>query len=474
MKPTKLLLTLPLIACATSVAAKSKQPNVIVIMADDQGYQDLGCYGSPLIKTPAIDKMAAEGMRLTDFYQTSSVSSASRAGLLTGILNTRNGVPKVFWPNQDGMPSEQVTIAEMLKECGYTTACIGKWHLGDTKGHMPTDQGFDEFYGIPFSNDMFIGNQHSISKKAIFGEGWDREKTKDAQKKTASGGIGKARKLDLHYKVPLVEGTEIIEFPVDQSTLTRKYFDRAIKFVTKSAKADTPFFTYITPAMPHIPLFASEQFRGKSARGLYGDCIEELDWNVGRLLEALDKAGISENTIIIYTSDNGPWLQKKEEGGSAAPLRGGKFLYYDGGVRVPCVIKWAGTIPAGTVSDAVVRSVDFLPTFVAQAGGKVTHRVDGQDISKFLSNPNKVKGLDEYVYVNNGKVIGIRKGDWIYLPFTGKGGNAEAPELFNIKENLAENKNLHASNPAKVAELKKLFDAHVAANPVPEQDAKKK
>ncbi|MFI3302590.1 MAG: sulfatase-like hydrolase/transferase, partial [Rikenellaceae bacterium] len=209
MKPTKLLLTLPLVAVATTAAAKSKQPNVIVIMADDQGYQDLGCYGSPLIKTPAIDKMATEGMRLTDFYQTSSVSSASRAGLLTGILNTRNGVPKVFWPNQDGMPSEQITIAEMLKEQGYTTACIGKWHLGDTKGHMPTDQGFDEFYGIPFSNDMFIGNQHKISKKATFGEGWDLAKTKEAQKKTASGGIGKARKQDLHYKVPLVEGVEI-------------------------------------------------------------------------------------------------------------------------------------------------------------------------------------------------------------------------------------------------------------------------
>ncbi len=464
MKPTTLLLTLPLVAAPALLQAKSKQPNIIVIMADDQGYQDLGCYGSPLIKTPAIDKMAAEGMRLTDFYQTSSVSSASRAGLLTGILNTRNGVPKVFWPNEDGMPSEQITIAELLKEQGYVTACIGKWHLGDTKGHMPTNQGFDEFYGVPFSNDMFIGAQHTFSKSVIFGEGWDLEKAKGDQKKTATGGIGKARKVGLQYKIPLVEGVEIVEYPVDQSTLTRKYFDRAIDFVTKSAEAETPFFTYITPAMPHIPLFASEQFLGKSERGLYGDCIEELDWNVGRLLDALDEAGLSENTIVIYTSDNGPWLQKKEEGGSADPVRGGKFLYYDGGVRVPCVIKWAGTIPAGTVSDAVVRSIDLLPTFVSCAGGKVAHRVDGQDISKFLANPKKTKGLDEYVYVNNGVVIGVRKGDWVYLPMTGTGRKPENPELFNIKENMAEDKNIIGSHPEKEAELKALFEAHVANN----------
>ncbi|MFR9591847.1 MAG: sulfatase [Rikenellaceae bacterium] len=461
MKPTKLLLTLPLVACSTTLVAKSKQPNIIVIMADDQGYQDLGCYGSPLIKTPAIDKMAAEGMRLTDFYQTSSVSSASRAGLLTGVLNSRNGVPKVFWPNEDGMPCDQITIAEMLKEQGYTTACIGKWHLGDTQGHMPCDQGFDHFYGIPFSNDMFIGAHQTFADKVLFGEGWDLEKAKEAQRKTTKGGIGNARKQDLHYKVPLVEGNEIIEYPVDQTTLTRKYFDRAIEFVTRNGDAETPFFTYITPAMPHIPLYASDQFKGKSARGLYGDCIEELDWNIGRLLDALDEAGLSENTLIIYTSDNGPWLQKKEEGGSSDPLRGGKFLYYDGGVRVPCVMKWTGTIPEGTVSDAVVRSIDFLPTFVGYAGGKVTHRVDGQDISKFISNPKKTKGLDEYVYVNNGRVIGVRKGDWIYLPFSGKGGKADEPELFNIKEDISEGNNLIASNPEKLAELKSLFEAHV-------------
>ncbi len=473
MKPTKLLtLTLPLVACSTTLVAKQKQPNVIVIMADDQGYQDLGCYGSPLIKTPAIDKMASEGMRLTDFYQTSSVSSASRAGLLTGRLNTCNGVPKVFWPNEDGMPAEQLTIAELLKEQGYTTACVGKWHLGDTPGHMPTDQGFDEFYGIPFSNDMFIGNQHTFSKDVVFLEGWTLEQAKGDQEKTKKGGIGQARKNGLAYKVPLVEGCEIVEYPCDQATLTRRYFDRAIEFAKKNAEADQPFFTYVTPAMPHIPLFASEQFRGKSARGLYGDCIEELDWNVGRLLDALDEAGISENTIIIYTSDNGPWLQKNEEGGSAAPLRGGKFLYYDGGVRVPCVMKWAGTIPAGTVSDAVVRSVDFLPTFLGLAGGKASHRLDGQDISSFLKNPKKTKGLDEYVYVNNGKVIGVRKGDWIYLPYTGTGSKPENPELFNIRENMAENENVISSNPEKLAELKLLFEKHLANNPQADTEAK--
>ncbi len=469
MKPTKLLLTLPLVACSTSLMAKQKQPNVIVIMVDDQGYQDLGCYGSPLIKTPAIDKMASEGLRLTDFYQTSSVSSASRAGLLTGRLNSRNGAPKVFWPNEDGLPCEELTIAELLKEEGYTTACVGKWHLGDTPDHMPTNQGFDEFFGIPFSNDMFIGNQHTFSKDVVFREGWTLEQAKGDQEKTKKGGIGVARKHGLAYKVPLVEGREIVEYPCDQSTLTRRYFDRAIAFMQKNVEADQPFFTYITPAMPHIPLFASEQFKGKSARGLYGDCIEEIDWNVGRLLTALDEAGISENTIVIYTSDNGPWLQKEAEGGSADPLRGGKFVYYDGGVRVPCIIKWDGTVPAGTVSDAVVRSVDFLPTFVGYAGGKPTHKLDGRDISKFLSNPKKTKGLDEYVYVNNGRVIGVRKGEWIYLPYTGTGSKKDHPELFNIKEDISEKSNVIASNPEKLAEMKVLFDKHVADSPQPEQ-----
>ncbi len=471
---TKLLLTLPALALTTAAVAKQSQPNVIVIMADDQGYQDLGCYGSPKIKTPAIDKMASEGMRLTDFYQSSAVSSASRAGLLTGRHNTRNGVPKVFWPNENGMPSEEITMAEMLKEQGYATACVGKWHLGDKKGHMPMEQGFDEYYGIPYSNDMYITNQHGYSKDVVFREGWTMERANADKIAVAKGRIKGAREAGCYQKVPLFEGFEIVEYPCDQTTLTRRYFDRAIDFVERNVKDKKPFFAYITPAMPHIPLHASEQFKGKSERGLYGDCIEELDWNIGRLLEALDKEGISKNTIVIYTSDNGPWLAKKADGGTALPLRGGKFQWYDGGVRVPCIIKWEGTVPAGTVSDAIVRSVDFLPTFVGYAGGKISHRIDGKDISKFLANPKKTAGLDEYVYINNARVIGVRKGDWVYLPFTGKGGNPNSPELFNIRKDISEKENVIAANPKVLEEMKALFEKHVADNPKPAVVAKKK
>ncbi|MFI3264288.1 MAG: sulfatase-like hydrolase/transferase [Rikenellaceae bacterium] len=464
MKPTKLLLTLPLLACSTTLMAKQKQPNIIIIMSDDQGYQDLSCYDSPLIKTPVIDKMASEGLRLTDFYQSASVSSASRAGLLTGRLNSRNGVPKVYFPNENGIPTEEITIAEMLRESGYATACFGKWHLGDAEECMPLSKGFDEYFGIPYSNDMYISPLIPISENINFRDGYTMEIAVEEQKISAKG-RGIAIKNKLRYKSPLVEGGEVIEFPCDQATLTRRYFDRAIEFVKKNK--NQPFFTYITPAMPHDPLFASDQFLGTSERGLYGDCVEEIDWNIGRLLETLEEEGLLENTIIVFTSDNGPSLAHGEGGGSALPLRDGKFKHYEGGVRVPFIIKWDGTIPAGVVSDAVVRSIDLFPTIMHYAGVKsITHHLDGKNISIFLENPKKCKGLDEYVYVKDGNIVGVRKGDWIYLPYSGSvlmDGKGEA-ELFNIKENIAEDENLIESNPKILAEMKALFEAHLADN----------
>ncbi len=461
MKTANLLLTLPLLACTTTLAAKQKQPNVIIIMSDDQGYQDLSCYNSPLIKTPVLDKMATEGIRLTDFYQSASVSSASRAGLLTGRLNSRNGVPKVYFPNENGLPVEEITIAEALKGQGYATACFGKWHLGDAEEHMPLNQGFDEYFGIPYSNDMYISPLIPISKDVDFRDGYTMEMAEE-YKKISAKGRGIAIKSGLRNKSPLIEGGEVIEYPCDQTTLTRRYFDRAIEFVKKNS--DKPFFTYITPAMPHDPLHASDQFLGTSQRGLYGDCVEEIDWNIGRLLETLEQEGLMENTIIIFTSDNGPSLAHGEHGGSALPLRDGKFRHYEGGVRVPFIVKWEGVIPSGVVSNAVVRSVDLFPTIMHYAGVEVEQRLDGKNISKFLENPKKIKGLDEYVYVKDGEVVGVRKGDWIYLPYSGsvlKNGKGE-PELFNIKENIAEDVNVIDSNPKKLAELKALFEAHVA------------
>lgn len=371
---SRALAFLPMLTCAGLMQAQHK-PNIVIIFTDDQGYQDLGCYGSPLIQTPAIDGMAREGLKLTDFYVSASVSSASRAGLLTGRLNTRNGVKGVFFPESEGMPSEEITLAEALKEQGYATGCFGKWHLGDLKGHLPTDQGFDKYFGIPYSNDMYIGPSQKFASNAVFREGYTLSEAKADQDFVRNAPNRATIKKKLNSVSPLFEGDEIIEYPCDQSTTTRRYFDKAIEFVGQNK--EKPFFVYITPSMPHIPLFASEQFRGKSKRGLYGDVVEEIDWNVGRFLNYLDQQGLAESTLVIFASDNGPWLGYKEDSGSADPLRGGKFSYYEGGVRVPCILRWKGTIPAGVTSDAIIASIDLFPTIMhyARVAGRLGRRL---------------------------------------------------------------------------------------------------
>lgn len=364
--------------------AKILTPNVIIIMTDDQGYQDLGCYGSPLIKTPCIDKMAKEGLVLTDYYVSSSVSSASRAGLMTGKLNTKNGIPGVLWPGEDGLADSEITIAEALKTKGYVTACFGKWHLGDTEGHLPTGHGFDEYLGIPYSNDMYIGPTQKLSDKIVFREGFDRAKTLKAQE-IVRNNKKLIRKNKLNNLVPLLKQNEIIEYPCDQSTLTRRYFDNAIDFVERYL--NSPFFLYITPNMPHTPLDASKQFMGKSERGLYGDAIEEIDWNVGRLLDYLDEKGLSENTLVVFTSDNGPWLGRGEHGGSAFPLRDGKFSQYEGGVRTPCIIRWKNQVKPGQKSSNMFASIDWFPTIISLAGAdEIKHEIDGINQKDFLKD----------------------------------------------------------------------------------------
>ena len=449
----KRLIIYPLLFSAGLLQARQK-PNVIIILTDDQGYQDVGCYGSPLIQTPSIDRMAEEGLRLTDFYASASVSSASRAGLLTGRLNTKNGVKGVFFPESEGMPSEEITLAEALKEQGYATGCFGKWHLGDLKGHLPTDQGFDTYYGIPYSNDMYIAPSQQFSPEAVFKEGYTLSKAKEDQEFVRVSSRAAVKKR-MNNASPLFEGDRIIEYPCDQATTTRRYFDRAIQFSEQNR--NLPFFVYITPSMPHVPLAVSEPFKGKSKRGIYGDAVEEIDWNVGRLLDYLDEEGLSENTLIIYASDNGPWLSCKEDGGSADPLRGGKFSYYEGGVRVPCIIRWEGVVPAGVTSDAIVANIDFFPTILHYAGCDTFKReIDGINIAPFLENPS-LRLRDEYVYVKRGEVHGIRKGNWIYLPETGgsKFKEGDMPELFNVKQDVGQTVNLIQEYPEKVEELTK-------------------
>ena len=459
---SRALAFLPMLTCAGLMQAQHK-PNIVIIFTDDQGYQDLGCYGSPLIQTPSIDGMAREGLKLTDFYVSASVSSASRAGLLTGRLNTRNGVKGVFFPESEGMPSEEITLAEALKEQGYATGCFGKWHLGDLKGHLPTDQGFDKYFGIPYSNDMYIGPSQKFASNAVFREGYTLSEAKADQDFVRNAPNRATIKKRLNSVSPLFEGDEIIEYPCDQSTTTRRYFDKAIEFVGQNK--EKPFFVYITPSMPHIPLFASEQFRGKSKRGLYGDVVEEIDWNVGRFLNYLDQQGLAESTLVIFASDNGPWLGYKEDSGSADPLRGGKFSYYEGGVRVPCILRWKGTIPAGVTSDAIIASIDLFPTIMHYAGCKsFRQEIDGVDISSFLENPS-LRLRDEYVYVKGGEVHGIRKGDWVYLPKTGnsKFKEGDVPELFNLKRDIGETNNLHLEYPEKVKELQEVMQLYQAS-----------
>lgn len=453
------VLFLSLLSC-TGLTQARQQPNIIIIFTDDQGYQDLGCYGSPLIATPAIDRMAEEGLKLTDFYVSASVSSASRAGLLTGRLNTRNGVKGVFFPGVKGMPAEEITLAEALKEQGYATGCFGKWHLGDLQGHLPTDQGFDRYYGIPYSNDMYIGPSQEFAANVTFRKGYTLSMAKADQEYVKKTRNNAEIKKKLNHASPLFEGNKIIEYPCDQSTTTLRYFDKAIEFIESCGTQ--PFFAYITPSMPHIPLFASAQFKGKSKRGLYGDVVEEIDWNVGRLLEYLDQKGLSENTLVIFASDNGPWLSFKKNGGTAAPLRDGKFSHYEGGVRVPCIIRWKGTIPAGVTSDAIIAAIDFFPTIMHYAGcHSCGQSIDGMNISSFLENPS-LRIRDEYVYVKNGKVHGVRKGDWVYLPQTGKRNprQEDSPELFNLKQDISEQKNLHEEYPEKVKELQILMQRY--------------
>ncbi len=439
------------------------QTNFIIIITDDQGYQDVGCFGSPLISTPNIDKMAAEGLKLNSFYVSSSVSSASRAGLLTGQLNTRNGVKGVLWPDSEGLPKEKTTIAEALKREGYVTGCFGKWHLGDLEGYLPTDQGFDYYFGIPYSNDMYIGYTHKFADNCTFREKYDLKRAlKDQERVKEIKNKAKLKRM-LNFASPLFENKEIVEYPCDQATTTYRYFNKAMEFIGKNKNKS--FFVYLTPSMPHVPLFVSKQFKNKSKRGLYGDAVEEIDWNVGRLIEYLEEEELSENTMIIFSSDNGPWLEMKENGGSAFPLRDGKFSTYEGGVRTPCIIKWKNKIPKGKVSDNIIASIDIYPTLLDLAGvDKSLYDLDGVSLKEFIFNPDKVKPRDEYLYVKEGKIVGIRKNEWVFLPQTGKRFIPKdffEQELFNIMSDTGQKLNMIKRNREKALEMRKLLDSKI-------------
>ncbi len=417
-----------LLAFQGVAAAAEKPPNFVLIFADDQGYQDIGCFGSPKIKTPNLDRMAAEGRRFTDFYVGAPVCSASRASLMTGCYCARVSVTGVFFPNRSrrGLHPDEITVAEVLKARGYATACVGKWHLGDEKPFLPTRQGFDSYFGIPYSNDM------SIKREGKRGP-------------------------------PLMRDEEIVEHPAHQATLTRRYTEEAVKFIKKNK--DGPFFLYLPHTMPHVPLFASEKFKDTSARGLYGDVIEEIDWSVGRILQTLKETGVDDNTLVVYTSDNGPWLSKGRNGGCALPLRDGKFTTWEGGMREPCIMRWPGKVPAGTACSEVAATIDVLPTFAKLAGAKVPDDriIDGRDIWPLICGQSGARSPHRaYFFRDNA----VRCGKW-KLHLKGRDTVKRRPDqvfpaLYDLSADISEDHNVAAEHPQVVQRLRKLILEHRA------------
>jgi arylsulfatase A-like enzyme len=419
------------------------RPNLVVILADDLGYGDLGCYGHPTIRTPHLDQMAREGMRFTQFYSAAEVCTPSRAALLTGRLPPRSGMcsnkRRVAFPNTTGgLPDGELTVAELLKLKGYATACFGKWHLGHLPAYSPLKQGFDEFFGLPYSNDM------------------DR---------MASAPMGRAAFLNPRsefWNVPLLKNDQVVERPADQNTLTRRYTDEAIRFIRQHK--DGPFFIYLPHTMPHVPLFASEDFTGKSPRKLYGDVVEELDANVGRLLQALRDEKLAERTLVIFTSDNGPWLTQGEQGGSAGLLRDGKGSTWEGGMRVPGLAWLPGWVPAGAVSRELASTLDILPTALSLAGVDLPpdRPLDGYDISSALTGGTSPR--QEMFYYRGFELMAARLGPWKahFQTQTGYGQpmleKHDPPLLFNLDIDPSERFNVAAAN----ADPLKAIDALVA------------
>ena len=457
--------------------ANAELPNIVVIFNDDQGYQDLGCFGSPNIKTPRVDQMAAEGMKFTSFMVASSVCSPSRAALLTGCYPNRVGVPSVLFPDRGkgGLPPEQVTIAEMLNTVGYNTAAVGKWHLGDELKYLPTNQGFDSYYGIPYSNDMFPASTMKYADDCVFREGQSHDSLKEAFAGKLRNG---SNPVSLKNKVPLMRDEECIEFPADQTTITRRFTDEGIAFISESVKEEKPFFLYLAHSMPHIPLYVSPEFEGKSERGLYGDVIEEIDFNTGRVLDHLKALGVEEKTLVIFTSDNGPWLIMQENGGSALPLFEGKMTTFEGGQRVPCVMKWPGHIPAGTVCDELTATIDLLPTFAAITGAALptVQPLDGKDILDLLTNQTGAKTPHEYFFYNQSAV---RHGDWKYhskemFKVTETAREHKGPTLYNLNDDIGEANNVIDEYPEIAEHLAKVLESNPNKRIAGEKDRSKK
>ena len=414
------------------VRAPTDRPNIVVLFADDLGYGDLSSYGNPTVRTPKLDEMAREGIRLTSFYG-QPVCTPSRAALLTGRYPIRSGATKVFFPTDTiGLPQSEITLAEALKTRGYRTMAIGKWHLGHLPQFLPTRQGFDHFYGLPYSNDMDRGGNPPI---------------------------------------PIMRDSSIVEQPAVQATLTKRYTEEAIRFMKESR--DGPFLLYLAYTMPHLPIHVSDEFAGKSRAGLYGDVVEEIDWSAGEVLRTLRELGLDRNTIVIFTSDNGPWTRypeeifRKEYGtepwhtGSSGPLRGSKMGTYEGGVREPAIVRWPGVIPEGLVSADPATNMDLFPTFVHLAGGQLPRDrvIDGRDIMPLLTTGKDTTQRALY-YFRGTDLEGVREGRWKlrrtrHLRTDLAATDSITPELFDLDLDPGEHYDVSKRHPDVVARLEK-------------------
>ena len=437
-----------ILAALSLVAKAADKPNFIIIFTDDQGYGDLGCFGSTKIKTPHIDRLAKEGRRFTNFMVASPVCTPSRAALLTGCYPKRIGMHQhVLFPSSTkGLNPTEHTIADHLKGQGYATACFGKWHLGHHPETLPQSNGFDTYFGIPYSNDM----NHPDNKGKPKG-GWAGM---DALWKDPESTLTK-------WKTPLMENEKIVEIPVDQRTVTRRYTDKSIEFIKTNAKADKPFFVYLPHSMPHIPLYVPDDVRDPNPLNAYTNVIEHIDSEVGRIAKLLRELKLSDNTYLIFTTDNGPWLPFKHHGGSAGPLRDGKGSTFEGGQRVPCVMWAPGRIPAGTTCDQLCGTIDLLPTIASLTktplpSGK---KIDGLDISKLLTTDEKTPRNEFVYYTSRGDIEGLRQGKHKLLvkgPRNKKRNPKAKAEvmLFDLEADLGEKNNLAESKPEVVAKLK--------------------
>jgi len=421
----------------TSSGASVDRPNLVIVFCDDVGYADVGVFGAKGYKTPNLDRMAAEGVKFTDFYAAAASCTPSRAALMTGCYPQRVGLPNVIGPGAKiGISSEEQTIAEVLKPLGYATACYGKWHLGHHPKFLPMRHGFDDYFGLPYSNDMWP--YHPTSNR--------------------------------YPDLPLIEGERVIEYNPDQTQLTTWYTARAVRFIEKSK--DQPFFLYLPHSMAHVPLFVSDKFKGKSEQGLYGDVMMEIDWSVGQILSTLKRLGIDKKTLVIFSSDNGPWLSYGDHAGSAGPLREGKGTTFDGGQCEPTIMRWPGQIPAGTVCNEPASTMDILPTFAKLAGAELPgRRIDGKDIWPLMSGkPGARSPHEAFFYYRGFALEAVRSGKWkLHLPHSyrslggRKGGTGGTPvkyeqakislALFDLERDIGEQYDVSSQYPDVVERL---------------------